>query len=189
MKYRRKPIEIEAFQMTLAHRNDNSDWPEWLNQAWNLDWLATGAVFIDEGDPQRLRLYVRTLNGPALLAWNDWIIKGIYGELYPCASSVFEATYDPAVTKASEAPAPKCPQCGQGPEKCAYFAAFCPAPTTSTLSPADVLSGAEEMLRRIAATACLDLDATEAGAIVAELDRLRGAAKKTQPRDKDEEQS
>ena len=41
------------------------------------------------------------------------------------------------------------------------------------LSPADVLSGAEEMLRRIAASAGLYLDATEAGAIVAELDRLR----------------
>lgn len=40
-------------------------------------------------------------------------------------------------------------------------------------APTDVLDAAEEMLRRIAATACLDLDAIEAAAIVAELDRLR----------------
>ena len=35
MKYRKKPIVIEAFQMTKERRQDNSEWPSWLNEAWN----------------------------------------------------------------------------------------------------------------------------------------------------------
>jgi hypothetical protein len=26
---------------------------------------------------------------------NDWIIKGVKGELYPCKPDIFEATYEP----------------------------------------------------------------------------------------------
>ena len=35
LKFRKKPVVIEAFQMTEARRQDNSEWPSWLNQAWN----------------------------------------------------------------------------------------------------------------------------------------------------------
>mgnify|MGYP001613386811 CR=1 FL=1 len=34
-KYRKLPVVIEAFQMTLARRSDNSEWPNWLHEAWN----------------------------------------------------------------------------------------------------------------------------------------------------------
>lgn len=34
-KFRKKPVVIEAFQMTQERRMDNSEWPEWLNAAWN----------------------------------------------------------------------------------------------------------------------------------------------------------
>jgi hypothetical protein len=27
---------------------------------------------------------------------NDWIIRGVKGELYPCKPDIFEATYEPA---------------------------------------------------------------------------------------------
>lgn len=64
-------------------------------------------------------------------------------------------------------------------EACARDAlARCSAPSdppAEPLSQADILDGAEEMLRRIAASSLLGLDATEAAAIVAELDRLRAA--------------
>ena len=36
-KYRKKPIVVEAFQMTGERRQDNSEWPEWLHEAWNKD--------------------------------------------------------------------------------------------------------------------------------------------------------
>ena len=96
-KFRKKPVEIEAFQMTRERRSDNSDWPNWLHQAWNKPQDEPGAVFpenypISDGHD---RLKVFTLEGEHLIDWDDFIIQGVKGELYPCKPDIFEATYDP----------------------------------------------------------------------------------------------
>ncbi len=44
-KFRKKPVVIEAFQMTKERRQDNRDWPEWLNRAWNEETGAVGCVW------------------------------------------------------------------------------------------------------------------------------------------------
>ena len=93
-KFRKKPIVIEAFQMTEARRSDNSEWPMWLHRAWNME--GEGALFIDSDDPERQRLCIGTLEGVHKVNWNDWIICGVKGELYPCKPDIFEATYEPA---------------------------------------------------------------------------------------------
>jgi hypothetical protein len=92
MQYRKKPVVIEAFQMTEARRNDNSEWPQWLHQAWNME--GEGALFIDSDDPERQRLCIGTLEGVHAVGWGDWIIRGVKGELYPCKPDIFEATYE-----------------------------------------------------------------------------------------------
>lgn len=94
MKFRKKPIVIEAFQLTKETRRDNRDWPEWLNRAWNLERHAIGAVapFVD-GDGHG-PLQVSTLEGIMKVSFEDWIIKGVKGELYPCKPDIFEATYE-----------------------------------------------------------------------------------------------
>lgn len=92
-KFRKKPIVIEAFQMTEARRNDNSDWPNWLHKAWNIE--GQGSLFIDADDPDRQRLCIGTLEGVHRVAWGDWIIQGVAGELYPCKPAIFEASYEP----------------------------------------------------------------------------------------------
>lgn len=94
MKYRKRPVVIEAFQMTRERRDDNSEWPHWLNEAWNQDKGGVGSLFIDGDDPTRTRLVIGTLEGVHKVQWNDWIIQGIKGELYACKSDIFEATYD-----------------------------------------------------------------------------------------------
>jgi|SRR6267143_845386 len=94
MKYRKKPVIIEAFQMTKARRWDNAEWPEWLNKAWNME-PGEGALFIDRDDPARERLVIGTLKGVYRIQWSDWIIKGIRGELYACKPDIFELTYEP----------------------------------------------------------------------------------------------
>lgn len=96
MKYRKCPVVIEAFQMTEVRRSDNRDWPEWLNKAWNEDIGSVGAVWIDPDDPTRQKLVVGTLEGVMRIEWDDWIIRGIKGELYPCKPDIFEMTYEPA---------------------------------------------------------------------------------------------
>ncbi len=93
-KYRKKPVVIEAFQMTKERRWDNSEWPDWLNQAWNKT-PSEGAVWIDPSYASEGKLVCGTLEGVHRISWGDWIIQGIKGELYPCKPDIFEATYEP----------------------------------------------------------------------------------------------
>lgn len=96
-KFRKKPIVIEAFQMTQKERSTNVDWPEWLNRAWQLDRKQVGALYpTEEGTPDGT-LSILTLEGTHLVSWDDYIIQGIAGEIYPCKPDIFEATYEPVV--------------------------------------------------------------------------------------------
>jgi len=71
-KYRKKPVVIEAFQMTKERSWDNSEWPNWLNMAW----------------------ICGTLEGVHRITFNDWIIQGVKGEIYPCKNEIFHLTYE-----------------------------------------------------------------------------------------------
>ena len=98
-KFRKKPVEVEAFQMTLERRWNNVDWPEWLHEAWNKD-PGEGALWPNPDDPPNPeyksadRLVCGTLEGVHVVDIDDWIIKGIKGELYPCKPDIFKATYE-----------------------------------------------------------------------------------------------
>ena len=76
-KYRKKPVIIEAFQMTIERRWDSSEWPNWLNYASNLAEGTKGSVWIDANDPDRIKLVCGTLEGVHHIDWDDWIIQGI----------------------------------------------------------------------------------------------------------------
>ena len=97
MKFRKKPVVIEAFQMTEERRQDNRDWPEWLNEAWNKNHDDPGAMFPkdfpDSSGADELLIF--TLEGLHLVNFGDWIIRGVKGELYPCKPDIFAATYEP----------------------------------------------------------------------------------------------
>jgi len=96
MKYRKKPIVIEAFQMTKERRWDNCEWPNWLNEAWNNE-PGEGCLWVDPQDPEKETIVLGTLEGVHRVNWDDWIIQGIKGELYPCKPDIFEATYEAVV--------------------------------------------------------------------------------------------
>ena len=91
-KYTKKPVEIEAFQMTRARGWDQGEWPSWLIEAWRL-----GVLHNAPGDPSPKRLVISTLEGDHNVSWSDYIIRGIKGELYPCKPDIFVATYDEAI--------------------------------------------------------------------------------------------
>lgn len=80
--YRKKPVVIEAIQFT-----GNFDEIE--------NFVGGDAEFRDGG------LVVATLEGPLRANPNDYIIKGVKGEFYPCKPDIFEATYEP-VTQSPE---------------------------------------------------------------------------------------
>ena len=97
MKFRKKPVVIEAFQMTEHHRLDNSAWPSWLHAAWNGNRDDAGTLQrVDMEAELPDLLEVVTLEGNHRVSWGDWIIRGVKGELYPCKPDIFAATYDPA---------------------------------------------------------------------------------------------
>lgn len=90
-KYRKKPIVIEAFQMTAARSMDNSEWPSWAHEAWQKEAHEPGALVrqVDGG------IGIVTLEGALKVSDDDWIIRGVKGELYPCKPDIFAATYEP----------------------------------------------------------------------------------------------
>lgn len=92
-KFQKRPVVIEAFQMTTERRGDNADWPSWLHCAWQLDRESPGSLYpTKEGDADGT-LSIGTLEGQHLVSWGDWIIRGVQGELYPCKPDIFAATY------------------------------------------------------------------------------------------------
>jgi len=96
------PTRIQAFQMTRERRVDNRDWPDWLNRAWNGNRNTEGTLQIlrhlwmakklpGPGEPCDLEII--TLEGAHRVTWDDWIIRGTRGELYPCKPDVFAVKY------------------------------------------------------------------------------------------------
>jgi hypothetical protein len=95
--YRKKPVVVQAFQMTQAKRLKSRLWPDWLTKAWDKPFLEIGSVSSQEGPRHGDgRLVIRTLEGLMTVDWNDWIIQGVHGELYPCKPDIFDKTYEKA---------------------------------------------------------------------------------------------
>ena len=87
MKYRKKPVEVEAFQYTGELINA----PEWAKEAFENKTIYYGPLnFRDNHE-----LFIDTLEGRHHVSKNDYIIKGVKGELYPCKPDIFNATYEP----------------------------------------------------------------------------------------------
>jgi len=79
MKYRKKPVVIEAVQWNGENHDEIADF--------------MGEFRI----PVFSRCFeIQTLEGSMTAIPGDWIIKGIRGEFYPCKPDIFAATYEPA---------------------------------------------------------------------------------------------
>lgn len=99
LQFRKRPVEVEAYQITPATRADNSGWPGWLHAAWQAERHEPSSVSpVDYPNSDGTdHLVIHTLEGMMLVAWGDWIVRGVDGELYPCKDSIFRKTYDPVV--------------------------------------------------------------------------------------------
>lgn len=93
MRFRKKPVVIEAYQwLQDCQDRVDTDWPEWLKAAADLPPHDPGALFSGESG----RVFIHTLEGDHEVRLNDWIIRGVKGEIYPCKPDIFEATYEAA---------------------------------------------------------------------------------------------
>lgn len=85
-KYRKKPVVIDAWQWL---GQPFAQWPAWLQIAGTKQHPSV------EVDHLR-RIYIPTLEGMMRGELQDWIIRGVNGEVYPCKPDIFEQTYEPA---------------------------------------------------------------------------------------------
>ena len=85
--------------MTKARMDDNRDWPAWLRMAWDVGLNRIGGFYVDNNSSVRPRprhelFQVNTPEGNMRVMPDDWLIKGVAGELYPCKPEVFEKSYE-----------------------------------------------------------------------------------------------
>lgn len=91
MKFRKKPVVIDAVQWTGDNVEEIRNFTNGkIKYEEHIGGSADG-----NGYPQMYaRLTIPTLEGDHLALIGDWIIKGIKGEFYPCKKDIFEATYE-----------------------------------------------------------------------------------------------
>jgi len=92
MKFRKKPVVVDAFQY---EEQDFCFFPDWAIEG--AAWLGgtSGGYFVKYYKDNALeKLCVKTLEGEMLVSVGDWIIKGVKGEIYPCKPDIFEMTYE-----------------------------------------------------------------------------------------------
>lgn len=83
MKYKKKPVEIEAIQFI--------DTPERVCEISEFIGYDFRVNYEDKDNPY---IIIGTLEGDMKANVGDYIIKGIKGEFYPCREDIFNQTYE-----------------------------------------------------------------------------------------------
>lgn len=78
MKFRKRAVEIEAIQWNGENLTEISDF------------LKSENFYHNKGKS----LIIVTLEGDMEARLNDWVIKGVNNEFYPCKPDIFEKTYE-----------------------------------------------------------------------------------------------
>jgi hypothetical protein len=81
--YIKKPIEVEARQLTEANAEELAEWSD-SNITRRPDGTVSGMI-------------VYTLEGLMAGQIGDYLIKGVRGEFYFCAKDIFEETYEESI--------------------------------------------------------------------------------------------
>ena len=95
MKYRKKPVEIEAMQFTEENKSQVFHW-------------ITCTKSADRDGNGKPTIKILTLEGIMTVCVGDYIIKGVKGEFYPCKPDIFEMTYEPVEEFDIELPEKMC---------------------------------------------------------------------------------
>lgn len=95
MKYRKKPIVIEAIQFNNINADEIS---AFVGKKVKQEIESETAYEAGMGAPIS-SVTIETLEGNMKAIPRDWIIKGVNGEFYPCKPDIFEKTYEPINSK------------------------------------------------------------------------------------------
>jgi len=92
MRYRKKPVVIDAVQWTGHNITEIS---QFMGRIIHPELESETAYLAGQGAPI-FSFVIETIEGDMKAMSGDWIIKGLKGELYPCKSDIFAMTYEPA---------------------------------------------------------------------------------------------
>ena len=81
MKYRKKPVVIEAIQYTGNNYEEIRDFVGKILKVTHIT-------------PYIPKLIIETLEGDHIVSVNDFVIKGVHGEFYACKPDIFRETYE-----------------------------------------------------------------------------------------------
>lgn len=105
MKYKKKPVTIEAFQFDGDLKGSDGKYyvPEWAVKAFE-----EGILYFDALTPDTppIELFIKTLEGTMHVPVGSYVIQGVRGEIYCCKEDIFLETYEPVILKT-------CPICDQ----------------------------------------------------------------------------
>ena len=93
MKYRKKPVVIEAKQWNGNNLFEivtflQGEEPKLDLEVSRFKWEDYEDLIAKEG------LYIKTLEGSMKASVSDYIIKGVANEFYPCKEEIFYKTYE-----------------------------------------------------------------------------------------------
>ena len=88
MKYLKKPVPVDAWQIDLLELQHQGNYPDWVHNAMQPEYK----IF---PDIHKKLITIKTLEGHMIGYEGDYLIKGVKGELYPCRKDIFEETYEP----------------------------------------------------------------------------------------------
>jgi len=86
MRYRKKPVVIDAIQWT---GNNTKDCIDFLGNSF-------GGQMLERSINGKREITILTLEGQHIASKNDYLIRGAAGEHYACKPDIFVKTYDPA---------------------------------------------------------------------------------------------
>lgn len=89
MKYRKKPVVIDAIQYDGANDDEIIE----LNDG-DSSGLNFGVTLASANVSRAPFCDISTLEGVMRANVGDWVIRGIKGELYPCKPDIFAKSYD-----------------------------------------------------------------------------------------------
>ena len=87
-KYQKLPIEIEAelvSELLEKFKHNFKELPEWVIEAYENTTINT----VTDNN-----FIIKTLEGNMIATKENYLIKGINGELYPRKKDIFEKTYE-----------------------------------------------------------------------------------------------
>jgi hypothetical protein len=87
VRFRKKPVVIEAMQLTAENGANIAAWCGGRHE-----------VEFKPSDPTDVVQWINipTLEGVMRASVGDWVIRGVGGEFYPCKPDIFGATYEVA---------------------------------------------------------------------------------------------